>query len=472
MLTFDVRLYAIEVRRERPKPYRVRWLVGQRKHSKSYTLKAQADGRRSELMSAVRRGEQFDEETGLPVSELRALQGSITWYEHTRAYVDRRWASLPAKSRRNDADSLATITPALVKTTVGLPAPRVLRTALYGWAYNKGRWNEEHPREVADALRWLERNSLPVSALENPATLRLALDALSTLLDGSPAAARTARRKRACLSDVLGLAVERRYFTVPVNPLSTVRWASPKTVEEVDPASVVNPRQAQALLEGVRRQGERGAHLEAFFGGIYYAATRPAEGVGLKLPQCFLPATGWGSLTLRRGIVHAGRAWTDDGQAHQERHLKARAEGDSRVVPIPPVYVAMLRRHIERYGTASDGRLYRTSRGGVIQDTGYGEVWEAARSEVLTPEEAASPLARRPYDLRAAAVSLWLYSGMDPMEAARRAGHSVAVLLRVYAKVLARAKERANSQIDAALREWHDLGSPLGDAWGTRPDQR
>jgi hypothetical protein len=55
---------------------------------------------------------------------------------------------------------------------------------------------------------------------------------------------------------------------------------------------------------------------------------------------------------LRGGIVHAGRDWTDDGRAHQDRHLKARAERDSRVVPIRPHFAAMLRRHIERYRTA------------------------------------------------------------------------------------------------------------------------
>lgn len=107
-LTYDVRLYSIEIRKDRPKPYRVRWLVGANKHSKSYTLKVQAEGRRSELMSAIRRGDQFDEETGLPVSELRAKQGSITWYEHCRAYVDRKRTSAPAKSRKNYADALAT----------------------------------------------------------------------------------------------------------------------------------------------------------------------------------------------------------------------------------------------------------------------------------------------------------------------------------------------------------------------------
>ncbi|MFE7167177.1 tyrosine recombinase XerC [Streptomyces sp. NPDC057616] len=464
--TYDVRIYSIETRRDRPKPYRVRWLVGMQKHSKSYTVKAQADGRRSELMTALRKGEQFDVETGLPASELRARHGAVTWYEHTREYVARRWDRLPAKSRRNDADALATITPALVKSTAGQPSPRLLRTALYGWAYNKSRWDEEHPDDVVNALRWLEKNSLPVSALEDPATLRRALDALSTLLNGSPAAGRTARRKRACLSDVLGLAVERRYFSVPVNPLSTVKWSAPKSTEEVDPASVANPRQVRSLLEGVRGQGDRGVHLESFFGCLYYAAMRPAEAVGLTSSQCHLPESGWGRLTLRGGIVHAGRDWTDDGRAHQDRHLKARAERDSRVVPIPPHFVAMLRGHIERHGTAPDGRLFRTSRGGVIQDTGYGEVWERARETVLSPEEEASPLARRPYDLRCAGVSFWLFSGVDPMEVARRAGHSVAVLLRVYAKVLAQAQDRANRQIEAGLREWDGDGLPPGGRLG------
>lgn len=70
------------------------------KHSKSYTVKAQAEGRRSELMAALRKGEQFDVETGPPASALRALNGSVTWYEHTRAYVEGRWDRLPPTPSR------------------------------------------------------------------------------------------------------------------------------------------------------------------------------------------------------------------------------------------------------------------------------------------------------------------------------------------------------------------------------------
>ncbi|MFE9249879.1 hypothetical protein [Streptomyces sp. NPDC007088] len=41
------------------------------------------------------------------------------------------------------------------------------------------------------------------------------------------------------------------------------------------------------------------------------------------------------------------------------------------------------------------------------------------------------------------------------MECARRAGHTIAGLFRVYAKVLAQTQQRANDRIDAALREWN-----------------
>ncbi|WP_306303429.1 hypothetical protein [Microtetraspora niveoalba] len=69
----------------------------------------------------------------------------------------------------------------------------------------------------------------------------------------------------------------------------------------------------------------------------------------------------------------------------------------------------------------------------------------------LTPEEVVSPLAARPYDLRHAAVSLWLGAGVAAPEMAERAGHGVDVLLRVYAKCIDGGVEIANRRIDDAL---------------------
>ncbi|WP_181800927.1 tyrosine-type recombinase/integrase [Streptomyces shenzhenensis] len=453
-LSFKVSFWEIRHRPGRRKAYQVRWVVGSHEVSESFRTSGLAKSRLSELVTAANRGEPFDEDTGLPVSELRAKLQKVTWYQHTHDFIDKRWDDAPAKSRRNFADALATITPALVKTTVGMPDHRVLRRALYSWAYNKLKWAEEPRPEWRAALDWLEKNSLPISDLENPAVVRKALDALGKKLDGKPAAGKTALRKRACLSDVLGLAAEAKYFTTPMNPLLGVQWTAPRTDEEVDPEAVANPRQVRRLLAAVRDQSARGKHLQAFFGCLYHAGMRPAEAIHLKRSQCHLPEQGWGRLILRGGTVRAGRDWTDDGSAHEERSLKWRSQKDSRPIPIPPVFVKMLRAHIAEHGVADDGRLFRTSRDGLVQESGYGEVWAKARAEVLTPEEASSPLAARPYDLRHAGVSFWLSSGVDPAEVARRAGHSLGVLYRVYAKVLAQSQERANRKIDAALEEW------------------
>ena len=61
----------------------------------------------------------------------------------------------------------------------------------------------------------------------------------------------------------------------------------------------------------------------------------------------------------------------------------------------------------------------------------------------LTPAEQASPLARRPYDLRHACLSRWLNGDVYPTQVAEWVGHSVDVLLRIYAKCVTGQDELA-----------------------------
>jgi len=69
-----------------------------------------------------------------------------------------------------------------------------------------------------------------------------------------------------------------------------------------------------------------------------------------------------------------------------------------------------------------DGRLFRGARGGMLSESVYGRAWHAARLAALGPGLAATPLARHPYDLRHAALSLWLNATGEPAEVAARAG--------------------------------------------------
>lgn len=109
--------------------------------------------------------------------------------------------------------------------------------------------------------------------------------------------------------------------------------------------------------------------------------------------------------------------------------------------------VRILREHVERFGVGQDGRLFRSPRGGVVSSSTYYRVWEEEREYALTPVQVASPLAGRPYDLRHAAVSLWLNGGVPAPEVAARAGHSVDVLLKVYAKCIDGQKDLVNEKI-------------------------
>ncbi|RCG31214.1 site-specific integrase [Sphaerisporangium album] len=189
------------------------------------------------------------------------------------------------------------------------------------------------------------------------------------------------------------------------------------------------------------------------FACMYYAALRPEEAAGLRRQNCQLPEEGWGLLTVEKARPQANKRWTNSGETHDSRGLKHRAKDDTREIPIPPVLVAILRAHIQRYGVADDARLFRTSKGKPFSSSAYAGVWQQARRLAFTPEQMASPLAARPYDLRHAAVSLWLNAGVPATEVAERAGHSVDVLLKVYAKCMEGQQDRANGKIDEALSE-------------------
>lgn len=78
-------------------------------------------------------------------------------------------------------------------------------------------------------------------------------------------------------------------------------------------------------------------------------------------------------------------------------------------------------------------------------------VWDKARKAALSDAEYASALARRPYDPRHACVSTWLAAGVRSTQVAEWAGHSVAVLHQIYAKVIAGQEDTARERIGRAL---------------------
>jgi hypothetical protein len=117
--------------------FRVRWAVDGREHCKSFKARPLADGFLDGLKDA-----------------------------HARAYTEVKWPNLAPVSRRSVAEALVTVTIALTTKEPGAPEDKVLRQALFAWAFNPATRDTSPPPEIAAALDWAERASLPVAELE------------------------------------------------------------------------------------------------------------------------------------------------------------------------------------------------------------------------------------------------------------------------------------------------------------------
>src|SRR6266496_2853272 len=102
--SYDVKIWAIKARKNaagKITSYGVRWTVAKKSNElyESFRVRAQAEGFRSELISAQRRGEALDIASGRPVSWSRVEKDS-TWFDLTRTYVDIKWPDMAATARQ------------------------------------------------------------------------------------------------------------------------------------------------------------------------------------------------------------------------------------------------------------------------------------------------------------------------------------------------------------------------------------
>jgi integrase len=462
--TYDVRIYKTEAYRgTRVSSYRVRWKTAGKNWRRTFRNKAQADVFRGELLAGARKGEAFSQETGEPVSWQRAAR-ETSWYAFACAYVDLKWKTAAAKYRRAIAQALAAATTPMLLDSYDRPGDQALRSALVNWGYNS-KHRTAAPEDVEDVLSWLLRNTREVKDLADPELSRRLLAAATSRLDGTPAASTSVRRNRAVLLNMLDYAVE--LGLLDSNPVKNIRWRAPRTTPEVDRRVVINPSQARALLEAVRAQKPSGPRLVAFFGVLYYSGLRPEEAAGLHRRDVVLPELTWdnaeqawtepddqwGELHLRTARPDAGKQWTDEGAERDRRGLKHRAQGETRRVPCPPPLTRLLREHLALVNGEPAQYLFRGVQGRPLATITYRRAWDKARRTVMTEHEYRSPLARRPYDLRHACLSTWLNGGVAAPQVAGWAGHSVEMLLRVYAKCLDGHDEIARRRIAGALND-------------------
>lgn len=453
MKSHNVRFWEIRPRKiAKGSSWTVRWTVDGREKSATLAKKAQAERHRSKLMQAADRGEAFDVETGLPDSMVREVS-SVTWYQHACAFADVRWPKVAAKGRISLVEGLVAVTPVLVTSHRGAPDAEILRHAMRRWAFNPPRGGSPMPAEIEKALRWLDRSSVPVSALQGARTVTQALDACGRKLDGSAAAPEYYRRRRRIFYASLKYAVREGHLSAnPLDGTNEPEWKAPEVSSAVDRRRVAGPAQMEELLAAIETVGQtQGPRLKALFGSMYYGMLRPSEAASLLLDECKLPEQGWGLLEFSEISSAAGRDWTDDGEVHAASTPKGGPRNAIRRTPIPPVLVRMIVELVQAYGTAPDGRLFQTYRGGIYSLSTLWRVLQEARQLVLTPAQLKSPLIHKPYDCRHAGVSWRLNAGVPAPLVAEWAGHTVEVLLRIYAHCIDGDDDRWFGPMEDAL---------------------
>ncbi|WP_329227957.1 hypothetical protein [Streptomyces canus] len=200
-------------------------------------------------------------------------------------------------------------------------------------------------------LRWVERNSVPVSVWEDPEKVDDVLQAIDTRLDGMQAAAWSRERHRRILNVVMKYAIRRRILRTNPLPKGEEATTATKTTNAVD----------KCCLQAAARLLRHAVLLR----------TTPRRGHG--------HASGGREPARRRRRRPVGKQWTDTGEIHEQRDLKGRAEGETRTVPGYPALTRILRRHIEDEELKPGDLLFQGENGGILAGSVIRRAWRSAR---------------------------------------------------------------------------------------------
>ncbi len=416
--------------------YRVRWRVDGRDRMRSLKTKAEAERLQARLQMAIIDGEEFDLVTGLPVSWVKQDK---TWWEWSQEWLGLKWSQWSGHSRRSAVESLVAITRLMARDGAP-PAPDHVATWLRGHGYRPGSKGQESPPT------WLLRWSVPLVDIE-VAQLEGVLAAVTTKRDGAPVARDVARRRRTTLNAVLSAACRRGH--IGQNPLDKSEWKLPTRNIAVDISTVPSYGDVIEIVDHVAGLKTDGARYAALFASVGIAGMRPSEAIGLLVADLELPSDSWGLAVLRGASTSPGTRFTSTGTVVEDKELKQRPPDATREVPLAPVLVERLRWHMERWPPVN-GRVFTNAAGRTPTTTNYGPVWLRARSKVWPEEHRLGKTTV--YDLRHSAATMMLRAGVFPAEVARRLGHSVDILMRVYVGVFDDERQRSNELIERAVK--------------------
>ena len=422
----DVRVWAIQHRPNKPRPWGVRWTVDGQLYSRAFRTRVEADRRRSHLLVAHQRGERFSPLNGEPISWAPSVT-AVTVYAWARQWLAEEWNEWAPRTRASQVEGLARFVPLAVPHDAPEAPPKLrayLTTAL-------------PPRAELDPLndseRWLTRWSLPLTEL-NEERLAVIERRLGIGDAGQPLGPNTAGRYRRIAHTCIKRAVELKQLPAdpwPPTPKGRSRRKSQRRRTDVDIRRLPSPAVMAAIIAAIPSHQPGSRKYQVMTAIAYYAGLRPSEVVMLRPRALELPeGQGW-------GVIHVVEA--DDGYDEP-----AEPKTGKRTVPAPPLLVQLLRTWIVEQQLRPDDLLFRTGSGRRPTQSNWSRALLRATKTLNQPRLS-------PYDCRHACATTWLAAGVPLGEVAKRLGHSVETLVAHYVGALAGDDLVANQRIEAAL---------------------
>lgn len=210
----------------------------------------------------------------------------------------------------------------------------------------------------------------------------------------------------------------------------------------VDKDVVLDIPQAVALADCCGEVGSWGGVVGCYVLVMALCGLRPSEAVGLLWADVDLAndrSPGW--LTVRRSRRRVSARWLDPDDDADWGPLKDRDLAETRRVPVHPLLVGRLAEHHRLFGPGPGGLVFHRNGRPFDLSMFSRDVWLPARATMFPPrtdiplDDSRQPkLSRlRRHDLRHAACSWWLRSGVDATVCQRWSGHkSLSVFLDAY----------------------------------------
>ncbi|MGW5434840.1 hypothetical protein ACWET9_48470 [Streptomyces sp. NPDC004059] len=163
MKSLDVKVWGVRKRDTKVPSYGVRWNIAGNVFSESFRTKALAEHYRAKLMRAMREGEEFDTESGLPAS-MDKKKAELSWYDFALRYLAMKWPHAAPNTRDGINESLTSVTVELLMERPGRPSDEAIRKALRNWAFVlPGPDDREVPEDVQNVLHWVSKASRPLA---------------------------------------------------------------------------------------------------------------------------------------------------------------------------------------------------------------------------------------------------------------------------------------------------------------------